>query len=1119
VDKVVSKATGKVYARKRIERKTFGHDSHAQKIFENELHTLKMIGEHDHLIRIRGTYTDKKYLVMLLEPVADGNLKQFLESATGLSDEGKTQFRAYFGCLAYTVAFLHQSEVLHKDLKPENILLKDSHLILTDFGTAFDWSKTGQSMTRSNSTDARTPRYQSPEIATANEFHRSSDIWSLGVVFLEMVSILREHTLAELDSFLSTRGTRATAVHQNLEAAMKWVETLQTTEGGPFTDNEPLTWIKEMLEMQQFDRPSATDLHEQILSFHDGRFCGRCCSGEDSDSDTDFSTHSDSCSTVRQSSRAHIGGVAMANNGEPLREASSQSLPGVAPGESMNEKESQELASSYVFPGSFPMVEEAVMSHSIEEIQSPNDLDDNLQDGLKERKSPKSHASGAPATAAPSSRKATAKNFRIRSTGHSSINERPNQARENIPVKPKPFLERETFIKWLSGVSEKFSLHPMRDRSRTVSAASRHQIRRPFLEAQLINHFLATLPEEATEYEDAVDGGKEYVAAKPPIRSSTMPEFFDPQIKRSSSQDNFLTSSYVLREENEASQFAGVTKSRLIHYASDGDLCRANISSQDSQRTIVEELKSFGRSVGAFAERPIDDFPSTRTNISPETALNEVDDSTPASMGRSKSTYPSFALATLPTSNFTASVKQLNSPLQLPAPSNAFEPNVASPRVRAASFLDDLQRARGHDLSKPHVGTSSPNMVSLSASAGATTLGQFISQGPKRKRQWESATVIMERILKSKASVASTSVISARSRALVSGRRPVLRWNDRSYGYLPHFVARGKAHAVRELLSAGCNPGTEAKPRWGPMYNAIRGATDNHTKCLMALITHGANVNATHLSNGKTPLHYAIEVEPWSGYSTVVYVLLANKADPNIRDKAEDLPLLMLLIGNGPLSQEKRDALLLLLAPNYNTCIDVKIPGTLDNPLHLATRRKDAHTVEAILEKMKQLSSLDGQLLMFMHSKNGSGFTPILLAFTIFNFDGEDVEEELQIVKLLLKHGANPDDQDAEDGNTPLHLVVKSSRNAVALEYLCRSHASPRIINALGVTALDLTSRKRVSYAALPGDKWYGFAERRMTNKLGSEDYRPPELLAFLAEEREQLSGTQKAKTPWSFWG
>lgn len=223
VDQVVSKATGKVYARKRINRtKMFGHDTQAQKVYENKIKVLSKVAEDDHLIKVRGTYSDRQYLAMLLEPVADMNLKQYMNRGPLTSPKEQEKFRTYFGCLTHTIRFLHDPtiETLHKDIKPENILLKDGRLILTDFGTAFDWSKTGQSMTRSNAGDHRTPRYQSPEVATASEFHRSADIWSLGVVFLEMVTLLRGRHVAEIDVFLQNNGNRRTEIHLNLDAAM-----------------------------------------------------------------------------------------------------------------------------------------------------------------------------------------------------------------------------------------------------------------------------------------------------------------------------------------------------------------------------------------------------------------------------------------------------------------------------------------------------------------------------------------------------------------------------------------------------------------------------------------------------------------------------------------------------------------------------------------------------------------------------------------------------------------------------------------------------------------------------------------------------------------------------------
>ena len=352
----------------------------------------------------------------------------------------------------------------------------------------------------------------------------------------------------------------------------------------------------------------------------------------------------------------------------------------------------------------------------------------------------------------------------------------------------------------------------------------------------------------------------------------------------------------------------------------------------------------------------------------------------------------------------------------------------------------------------------------------------------------------MGRILDDKISEAPTSVMSANTKAMVSQFWPTLGWNDTYYRWLPSFVAMGKVAGVKELLSAGCNPGTTKKPRWTPIYNAIRGATDKHTKCLRALVSYGVNVNA-RATNGKTPLHYAIEKPPWSGYSSVIYTLLAAKADPNARDKANDVPLLMLLAGKGPLPQEKRDALFLLLAPEIKTNLDVSIRGTLDNPLHLAIRRKDAYTVDVILEKMKQVQ---GDALSLIHKHNGSGFTPLLLVFTTFTLLGDEADEELQIIKLLLEHGANPNDQDVAHGDRPLHFVVRSSKNTIALELLCKHSADPTLLNNAGQSAIHVVQKLRGEHQK---DMWYLFAKRRMSNTLKDEDYRPPELVAFLNEE------------------
>ena len=1035
MDQVVSKATGKVYARKRINRlKTFGHDTQAQRIYENEIKVLSKVTEDDHLIRVRGTYTDKKYLVMLLEPVADSNLKQFMNGGPLTSTVEQHRFRTYFGCLAHTIRFLHDAsiETLHKDIKPENILLKDGRLILTDFGTAFDWSKTGQSMTRSNAGDHRTPRYQSPEVANSSEFHRSSDIWSLGVVFLEMVTFLRGKRIAEMDTFLQNNGARHTAIHLNLDAAMNWFEQLQVHGKGSPIDNEPLSWIKLMLNREHSNRPTAAAVYQDIATFHDGMFCGRCCLDAESSSsaDEDYQFDDDMLSDIIEYDELHSEDPWM---GKQIPQSKNASLPMQNPvkedGDISGHQSTQR--DSLVYPLLFKDEARLSLGSGVDTVAS-----------VRTEKKTGHQSKSQTQFTRPSSRKKAPQSQDV-TEKFNSMSVESSTKKIMTKTGSKPSFDKETFVRWLASLPDIFKVPLSENRqARAANISQRPHKRHPTVEFQRIGHFLSSLPEEPAEYENTSRSISESISEIPDgqTRSQTFPAFYQQGIKRSVSQQEFLTPSHLLTEETDIDHFSGGTKSILVHYASNNGLDLALATSKQSFREAIDDLKAFAATTKILT-------PSSPQKTTPE---------------KSEAVPP---------------IELTGSDVHLGAKTDADpERPRRRPRVHALDVASNVSQSTGV-LGRP----------SLAA--------YLVSVPKKRRRRWESATVIMERILDDKISEAPTSLMSANTRATISQSRPVLRWNDKTYGYLPIFVANGKVGGVRALLSAGCNPGTAEKPRWTPIYNAIRGATHKHTKCLQDLVSYNVNVNAVDKRNGRRPLHYAIEKPPWSGYSSVIYTLLAAKADPNARDKANDVPLLMLLAGGGPLPQEKRDALYLLLAPNFSTDLNVSITGTLDNPLHLAVRRKDAYTVDAILEKTKQVQ---GEALGLIHKHNGSGFTPLLLAFTIFTLLEEESDEELQIIRLLLDHGANPNVQDVAHGGTPLHLVVCGSKNSIALELLCRHSADAKLRNNANQSAIDVAHKLRSDH---PEDQWFPFAERRMGNRLMHGQYRPPELVAFLEEE------------------
>ena len=90
----------------------------------------------------------------------------------------------YTSEIIQTLEYLHKQNIVYRDLKPENILLSmndNGHIKFVDFGFA-------KSLKGRTKTNCGTPVYLAPEILRGTGHSFEVDIWSLGVLMVEIVS-------------------------------------------------------------------------------------------------------------------------------------------------------------------------------------------------------------------------------------------------------------------------------------------------------------------------------------------------------------------------------------------------------------------------------------------------------------------------------------------------------------------------------------------------------------------------------------------------------------------------------------------------------------------------------------------------------------------------------------------------------------------------------------------------------------------------------------------------------------------------------------------------------------------------------------------------------------------
>jgi NIMA (never in mitosis gene a)-related kinase 1/4/5 len=162
---------------------------------KKEIGILSMLS-HPNVIRYLSSFEDTQHLYIAMEYADGGDLYSFLRNKKACvpsSDKGsscpmdESLVRCYFHQICLAIQYLHQRKILHRDLKTKNIFLTghQSCIKLGDFGIARFLNGTMELA----STAIGTPYYLSPEICAGQPYGYKSDVWALGCVLYELLTL------------------------------------------------------------------------------------------------------------------------------------------------------------------------------------------------------------------------------------------------------------------------------------------------------------------------------------------------------------------------------------------------------------------------------------------------------------------------------------------------------------------------------------------------------------------------------------------------------------------------------------------------------------------------------------------------------------------------------------------------------------------------------------------------------------------------------------------------------------------------------------------------------------------------------------------------------------------
>ncbi|XP_028751924.1 MDIS1-interacting receptor like kinase 2-like [Neltuma alba] len=197
-------STGDVFAVKKLHSLASDEITN-HKAFTTEIQVLREI-KHRNIVKLHGFYSNSRFSILVYEFLEGGSLDNILKDEKQATEfewnkrvnvvkgVASALFHMHHGCLI---------PIIHRDISSKNVLLSSSDYgkaCIIDFGTAKFLNPNSSNMT----TFAGTPGYVAPEMTFLMEANDKCDVYSFGVLTLEI--IMGRHP-GELISALQEKST------------------------------------------------------------------------------------------------------------------------------------------------------------------------------------------------------------------------------------------------------------------------------------------------------------------------------------------------------------------------------------------------------------------------------------------------------------------------------------------------------------------------------------------------------------------------------------------------------------------------------------------------------------------------------------------------------------------------------------------------------------------------------------------------------------------------------------------------------------------------------------------------------------------------------------------------